>query len=97
MHPYTPNTLNEILIEYLIIRHREKLNTHIENLDHIIVNGSSREQTREQKEKGKLKLVILELIVYDRDIPRPLAKERIGIALDDGVLINNNKFSKAIR
>jgi hypothetical protein len=54
MHPYTPNTLNKILIEYLIIRYREKLNTRIENLDHIIVNGTSREQTRAQKEKANL-------------------------------------------
>lgn len=96
MHRYTPDTLNKILNEYLI-QYREKLNTRIEHLDHIIVTGSSSEQTRAQKEKDKLKLVILELIDYERDILRPLAIERISIDLDDGVLVNYNKFGKAIK
>lgn len=96
MHRYTPDTLNKILNEYLI-QYREKLNTRIEHLDHIIVTGNSSEQTRAQKEKDKLKLVILELIDYERDILRPLAIERISIDLDDGVLVNYNKFGKAIK
>ena len=96
MHRYTPDTLNKILNEYLI-QYREKLNTRIEHLDHIIVTGNSSEQTRAQKEKDKLKLVILELIDYERDILRPLALERINIDLDDGVLVNYNKFGKAIK
>jgi hypothetical protein len=96
MHRYTSDTLNKILNGYLI-QYREKLNTRIEHLDHIIVTGNSTEQTRAQKEKDKLKLVILELIDYERDILRPLAIERIGIDLDDGVLVNYNKFGKAIQ
>jgi len=96
MHRYTSDTLNKILNGYLI-QYREKLNTRIEHLDHIIVTGSSTEQTRAQKEKDKLKLVILELIDYERDILRPLAIERIGIDLDDGVLVNYNKFGNAIQ
>jgi hypothetical protein len=96
MHRYTPDTLSKILNGYLI-QYREKLNTRIEHLDHIIVTGNSSEQTRAQKEKDKLKLVILELIDYERDILRPLAIERINIDLDDGVLVNYNKFGKAIQ
>jgi type II restriction/modification system DNA methylase subunit YeeA len=96
MHRYTPDTLNKILNEYLI-QYREKLNTRIEHLDHLIVSGSPSEQTRAQKEKDKLKLVILELIDYERDILRPLAIERLNIDLDDGVLVNYNKFGKAIK
>jgi hypothetical protein len=96
MHRYTPDTLNKILNGYLI-QYREKLNTRIEHLDHIIVTGNSAEQTRAQKEKDKLKLVILELIDYERDILRPLAIDRINIDLDDGVLVNYNKFGKAIQ
>jgi type II restriction/modification system DNA methylase subunit YeeA len=96
MHRYTPDTLNKILNEYLI-QFREKLNTRIEHLDHLIVSGSPSEQTRAQKEKDKLKLVILELIDYERDILRPLAIERITIDLDEGVLVNYNKFGKAIK
>jgi hypothetical protein len=96
MHRYIPDTLNKILNEYLI-QYREKLKTRIEHLDHIIVTGSSSEQTRAQKDKDKLKLVILELIDYERDILRPLAIERISIDLDEGVLVNYNKFGKAIK
>ena len=96
MHRYTPDTLNQILNGYLK-EYREKLNTHIEHLDHIIVSGSSSEQTKASKEKDKLKLVIIELQEYERDVLYPLATERIVIDLDDGVLVNYNKFGTAIK
>jgi type II restriction/modification system DNA methylase subunit YeeA len=96
MHRYTPDTLNQILNGYLK-EYREKLNTHIEHLDHIIVSGSSSEQTKASKEKDKLKLVVNELLEYERDVLYPLATERIAIDLDDGVLVNYNKFGTAIK
>lgn len=96
MHRYTPDTLNKILNGYLI-QYREKLNIKIENLDHIIVTGSSADQTKAQKEKDRLKLVIMELVDYEREILRPLAIDRIPLDLDDGVLVNYNKFGKAIK
>lgn len=96
MHRYTPDTLNKILNGYLI-QYREKLNIKIENLDHIIVTGSSADQNKAQKEKDRLKLVIMELVDYEREILRPLAIDRISIDLDDGVLVNYNKFGKGIK
>jgi type II restriction/modification system DNA methylase subunit YeeA len=96
MHRYTPDTLNKILNGYLI-QYREKLNTRMEHLDHLIVSGSSTEQTKAQKEKDKLKLVLIELQEYERETLRPLAIERINIDLDEGVLVNYNKFGKAIK
>jgi len=96
MHRYTPDTLNKIMNNYLI-EYKEKLNTRIEHLDHLIVSGSSAEQTKAQKEKDKIRLVILELQEYEREILRPLAIERIKIDLDEGVLVNYNKFGKAIK
>lgn len=96
MHRYTPDTLNKILNNYLV-EYREKLNTRIEHLDHLIVSGTSTEQTRAQKEKDKIKLVLIELTEYEREILRPLALERINIDLDEGVLVNYNKFGKAIK
>jgi hypothetical protein len=96
MHRYTPDTLNKILNGYLIA-YREKLNTRMENLDHLIVSGSSTEQTKAQKEKDKLKLVLIELQEYERETLRPLAIERIKIDLDEGVLVNYNKFGSAIK
>jgi hypothetical protein len=96
MHRYTPDTLNKILNGYLI-EYREKLNTRMEHLDHLIVTGSSTEQTKAQKEKDKLKLVLIELQEYERETLRPLAIERINIDLDEGVLVNYNKFGAGIK
>lgn len=96
MHRYTPDTLNNILNGYLI-QYREKLNTRMEHLDHLIVSGTSTEQTKAQKEKDKIRLVILELVEYEREILRPLAIERIAIDLDEGVLVNYNKFGAGIK
>ncbi|MBT7465701.1 MAG: BREX-1 system adenine-specific DNA-methyltransferase PglX [Bacteroidetes bacterium] len=96
LHRYTPDTLNQILNGYLK-EYREKLNTHMEQLDHLVETGSSSEQTKAAKEKDKLRLVLLELQEYERDTLYPLASERISIDLDDGVLVNYNKFGKAIK
>ena len=96
MHRYTPDTLSRILNGYLNA-YREKLNTHIEQLDRLIETGTAAEQTRASKEKDKMKLVLLELQEYERDILYPIASERIAIDLDDGVLVNYNKFGKAIK
>ncbi|CAN1507596.1 hypothetical protein MCERE19_00682 [Spirosomataceae bacterium] len=96
MHRYTPDTLNRILNGYLVEYHA-KLNNQIEQLDHLIVTGSSVEQTRAAKDKDKVKLVLIELQEYERSILYPLATERISIDLDDGVLVNYNKFGKAIK
>jgi hypothetical protein len=41
--------------------------------------------------------VLLELQEYERDVLYPLATERIAIDLDDGVLVNYNKFGTAIK
>lgn len=96
MHRYTPDTLNQILNGYLK-EYREKLKTRAEHLDHIIETGSSTEQIKAEKEKDKLRNIQLELQEYERDILYPLATERIPIDLDDGVLVNYNKFGKAIK
>lgn len=96
MHRYTPNTLNQILNGYLV-EYREKLNTRMEHLDHLIESGSSSEQTKAAKEKDRVKAVLLELQEYEREVLYPLATERIAIDLDDGVLVNYNKFGNAIK
>ena len=95
MHRYTPDTLNQVLNGYLN-EYREKLKTRIETLDHLMVSGSPSEQNKASKEKDKIQLILLELQEYEREILYPLATERISIDLDDGVLVNYNKFGKAI-
>jgi hypothetical protein len=96
LHRYTPDALNEILNNYLK-EYREKLSVRMEQLDHQIETGSSSEQTQASKEKDKMRIILLELQEYERDILYPLATERIAIDLDDGVLVNYNKFGTAIK
>jgi hypothetical protein len=96
MHRYTPDTLNQILNGYLK-EYREKLNARSEHLEHIKNSGSVSEQSKATKEQEKIKQVLFELQEYERDILYPLATERISIDLDDGVLVNYNKFGKAIK
>ena len=95
MHRYTPDTLNQILNGYLN-EYREKLKTRMETLDHLMISGTPSEQNKASKEKDKIQLVLLELQEYEREVLYPLATERISIDLDYGVLVNYNKFGKAI-
>jgi type II restriction/modification system DNA methylase subunit YeeA len=96
LHRYTPDTLSQILNGYLK-EYREKLNTQLEQLDYIKQSGSSSEHTKADNEKDKLKRVLIELQEYEREVLYPLAIERIAIDLDDGVLVNYNKFGIAIK
>ena len=96
MHRYTPDTLNRIFNNYLA-EYREKLKMHSEQLNHIIEKGSGSEQTQAARELDKIKTILLELQEYERDILYPLATERIAIDLDDGVLVNYNKFGEAVK
>lgn len=96
MHRYTPDTLNRIFNNYLA-EYREKLKMHSEQLNHVIEKGEGREQTQAAKELDKIKTILLELQEYERDILHPLATDRIPIDLDDGVLVNYNKFGNAIK
>jgi len=96
MHRYNQDTLNEILNGYLK-EFQEKLRTQMEQLEHIQNTGSASEQTKASKEIDRLRLVLLELKEYERDVLFPLATERIPIDLDDGVLVNYNKFGTAIK
>ncbi|MFZ6664103.1 BREX-1 system adenine-specific DNA-methyltransferase PglX [Peijinzhouia sedimentorum] len=96
LHRYTSDTLSQILSQYLN-PFQEKIKAHVNHLDHIIETGNSTEQVRAQKEKEKLRVILLELQEYERDIFYPLASKRISIDLDDGVLVNYNKFGNAIK
>jgi len=96
LHRYDQDTLNRILNDYLIA-FRAKLHIRMEHLDQIRVSGSGLEQSRAEKEKDRLQLVLIELQEYERDTLRPLAIQRIAIDLDEGVLVNYNKFGRAVK
>jgi type II restriction/modification system DNA methylase subunit YeeA len=96
MHRYTPDTVSNILNKYL----KEfigKLKTRKEHLQHIQVSGSPAEKTKAIKESDNIDKILVELQEYERDVLYPLATERIAIDLDDGVLVNYNKFGKAVK
>jgi hypothetical protein len=95
MHRYTPDTLGTILNGYL----REfigKLELLRKQQEHLVVNGSPSEQNKAQKEIDKIDDMLTDCRKYESEILYPLAGERISIDLDDGVLVNYNKFGTAI-
>lgn len=95
LHRYTPDTLNNILNDYLrdFIQKLEAQKQHYQQLQE---TGSTSEQTKAIKEIDRLDKMILDCQEYEREILYPLATERIAIDLDDGVLVNYNKFGKAV-
>jgi type II restriction/modification system DNA methylase subunit YeeA len=96
MHRYTPDTLNNILNKYLR-EFIDKLKIRKEHLEQIKISGSAAEQSKAIKEIDKLDKMLLDCQEYEREILYSLATERIAIDLDDGVLVNYNKFGKAIK
>ena len=95
MHRYTPDTLNFILNSYLR-PYMEKVNNDLKRQEDIIITGSAVEQGKARKRQDLLKDILKDCEAYERDILYPLAGERIAIDLDDGVLVNYNKFGTAI-
>jgi hypothetical protein len=61
-----------------------------------VVNGSPAEQNRAQREIDKIDDMLADSRKYESEILYPLAGERISIDLDDGVLVNYNKFGSSI-
>jgi len=96
MHRYMPDTISNILNKYL----REfigKLKTRREHLQHTMVNGTPAQKASAIRENDSIGKMLIELQEYEREVLFPLATERIAIDLDDGVLVNYNKFGKAIK
>lgn len=96
LHRYTPSTVSTVLNEYL----REfikKLEVSLEQQERIVVSGASaREVAVAQKEADRLRKVLIELADYERDLYE-LASKQIDLDLDDGVLVNYQKFGAALK
>lgn len=95
MHRYMPDTLNFILNSYLR-PYMEKVSNDIKRQEDIIITGSAVEQGKARKRQDHLKDILKDCEAYEYDILYPLAGERIAIDLDEGVLVNYNKFGNAI-
>jgi len=96
IHRYTPDTVSNILNKYLK-EYIGKLKTKKEHLQHVQVSGSAAEKAKALKESEGIEKILVELQEYERDVLYPLATERVEIDLDDGVLVNYNKFGKAVK
>jgi hypothetical protein len=96
MHRYTPDTVSNILNGYLR-QYQEKLRLRRQHLQHVQITGTGAEKTQAIRESDRIDRILIELHEYERDILYPLAADRIPIDLDDGVLVNYNRFGKAIR
>jgi hypothetical protein len=95
MHRYTPDTLNTMLNGYLK-EYQEKLKAQDTQLDHVKNVGTDREKINAEKKQARISKVLIELQEYDRELFK-IATERIAIDLDDGVLVNYNKFGNIIK
>ena len=96
LHRYTPDTVNNILNKYLR-QFQEKIRNQMLHLDNVMLSGSASEQSKASREKDRLNRVLMELQEYEREVIYPMATDRIPIDLDDGVLVNYNKFGKAVK
>ncbi|WP_353807670.1 BREX-1 system adenine-specific DNA-methyltransferase PglX [Agromyces sp. SYSU T00194] len=96
LHRYTPSTVSTVLNEYL----REfikKLEVSLEQQERMIVSGANaREVAAAQKEAERLRKVLIELGDYERAL-YDLASHQIDLDLDDGVLVNYQKFGAALK
>lgn len=95
MHRYTPDTLNTMLNGYLK-EYQEKLKAQDTQLEHVKNVGTDREKVTAEKEQARINKMLIELQEYDRELFK-IATERIAIDLDDGVLVNYNKFGNVIK
>ncbi len=98
MHRYTKDTGNVVLNDYLreYVARLDKQKDHFNDLS-LNPAVKAQERTKAMKELDKLSKLINELNDYERDILFPLANKHLEIDLDDGVLVNYNKFGKALR
>jgi type II restriction/modification system DNA methylase subunit YeeA len=94
MHRYRPDTVSVILNDYLR-EFRAKLTARKAHLQQVERSPATpaREKTQALKEIDGIDKTLNELREYEDDILYPLATRQVQIDLDDGVLVNYNKFA----
>ena len=98
MHRYRPDTVSVILNDYLRdFRAKLEAERKRQEVMSVSATSSAREKTRADKEIAGLDKLLKELRGYEDDILYPLAAQQIAIDLDDGVLVNYNKFGKSLK
>ena len=89
MHRYDQSTVGTVLTGYLRPL-EDKLRLSLEALE------SSGASAADVRRAGRVRAAIAELEQWEREVVYPLAHERVGIDLDDGVKANYNRFPRAL-
>ena len=95
VHRYTPDTLNRMLNGY-VVEHIHKMSSKMDHLRHQRMTATGREEAKIQKELDHLQVALKDVQDYAAEVLQPLAVKRIALDLDDGVLVNINRFGAAI-
>jgi type II restriction/modification system DNA methylase subunit YeeA len=97
MHRYRPDTASIVLNDYLR-EFRTKLKARRRHLEHVerSAETTQRDKTQAVKEMTRIDKVLNELREYEDEVLYPLATQQVEIDLDDGVLVNYNKFGDAL-
>ncbi len=97
LHRYDRDTVNRLLNDYLR-PYQDKLRNRQDHLDSMLASEATanRDRNAATKEKEKNAQALTELADWERDVIYPLATQRLGIDLDDGVKQNYPKFGKAL-
>lgn len=94
LHRYTPDTLNEVLNNYLH-PYIQKLENDIQMQEDYLPTTSGGERTQATKRIDELKSKLVDCEVYSKELYK-LAVDRISLDLDDGVLVNYNKLGSVV-
>jgi hypothetical protein len=96
LHRYNPSTVSTVLNDYL----REfvkKLESELQRHERVVASGTgAREVALAQREADRIRKVLIELQDYEREL-YDLATQQIDIDLDEGVLVNYQKFGTALK
>jgi hypothetical protein len=98
LHRYRKDTVSQILNKYLR-EFIEKVKSEKKRYEDIIISEDTSASNKTSANKSILShdKIINELLLYEQETIYPLALEKIEINLDDGVLVNYNKFGSALK
>ena len=101
LHRYTKDTISLFLNDYLR-PYQRKLEAKVQQADQILISATSShsDKAKAQKNLDKIRKVLNELEVWERDIVYPLATQRIELDLDDGLRLimgSWDRYSKKLR
>lgn len=97
LHRYNRDTVNRFLNDYLR-PYQRKLEARRRTAEQSLNSGglSGSERTKARKDIDRISAALEELSVWERDVVRPLAEQRVELDLDDGVKVNYGKLGSIL-